>query len=72
MARSYPTKERLRELFDYSDDGYSLCGRVLQGGLIWRPRRDRLGRPNTRECGRFAGTVRKGDSRVQVMVDRSW
>lgn len=67
--RDYPTQERLRELFDYSDESYVLCGKTFAGGLRVRKRVDRLGRANVRYAGAFAGTVRTGDGRVQLAVD---
>lgn len=67
--RKYPTKQRLRELFYYSEQPYVLSGRLIVGGLIWRTRVDKRGRPNVRYAGNFAGVIRKGDGRVQVGVD---
>lgn len=56
MLTRDPTRQRLRELFDYRD-----------GHLIWRPRVDALGRPNTRYVGTIAGSVNsKGRRHVSV------
>lgn len=69
MVRPYPTQDRLRELFDYSEEAYTLGGVEVIGGLVRRPCVDSMGRSNVRYAGSFAGTRRKGDGRIQVQVD---
>ncbi len=57
LDRPFPTRERLRELFDYRDDGQ----------LIWRPRDDVNGKPITRYVGTTAGSINsKGYSHTSV------
>lgn len=67
--RTYPDQKRLKELFDYSSAAFELNGETFVGGLVWRVRYDRLYRPNVRQAGKFAGTLRKADGRVQVGID---
>lgn len=68
--KTYPSKETLRELFDYGEGAWLASGKEMVGGLIWRPRLNRVGHPNTREAGRYAGALRKCDERIQVCVHR--
>lgn len=65
-----PDRARLRALFDYSEDTFEVSGQKCVGGLIWRLRHDRLGRPNIRYVGKFAGTYSARNHRVQVAIDR--
>jgi hypothetical protein len=67
--RTYPDQKRLKELFDYSSAAFELNGEAFVGGLVWRVRYDRLYRPNVRQAGKFAGTVRCADGRVQIGID---
>lgn len=67
-ARACPPVEELRRLFDYSEGTYEKSGVELTGGLVWRPRVDKSGRPNTREVGTFAGTMHHKTHRVRVCI----
>lgn len=67
--RKYPTQARLKELFDYNEQSWARAGEQFVGGLVWKPRFDRMGRPNTREVGAFAGCLRLNDRRLTVGID---
>lgn len=66
--KAYPTQERVRELFVYTGDEYTKGDVRVRGGLLWRPRFDSFGRPNTREVGRPAGTLHPRRLRIQVAI----
>lgn len=66
--RPCPSREELHRLFSYSENEYEKAGVRLVGGLVWKPRKDKTGRPNTREVGTFAGAIHPKTHRVRVCI----